>query len=114
MNTVVKASLIALGMGFVMICVVDAVNPQSILGWLSGQSASKAQVTVVVNKADNQPITVKLSKLNGEVVASQQLEEGNIVHFGLKNAENGTYRVEVTDGLTRKVKEVSLVAQKPV
>ena len=112
MNTTLKASLIALGMGFVMICVVDAITPQSLLGSLSGQSAPKANVTVVVNRIDNEPVTVRLSKANGEVIASEQLVDGNTIHFGLKDAVNGTYRVEVSNSTTKKVKDVILSAQK--
>ncbi|GAB3895623.1 hypothetical protein GCM10028803_12350 [Larkinella knui] len=114
MNTTLKASLMALGMGFIMICVVDAVTPQSLLKALVGQSGPKANVTVVVNRVDDQPITVRLSKLNGEVIASKQLGEGNTVHFGLKDAVNGTYRVEVSNATTKKVKDVVLSAQKAV
>ncbi|GAB3333702.1 hypothetical protein GCM10027299_41470 [Larkinella ripae] len=114
MNTTLKASLIALGMGFVMICVVDAVTPQSLIGSLLGQSKPKANVTVVVNRVDDQPVTVQLSKQNGEVIASGQLVEGNTIHFGLKDAENGTYRVEVSNATTKKVKDVTLSAQKAV
>lgn len=112
MNATLKASLIALGMGFVMICVIDALVPQSLLGSLLGRPAPKANVTVVVNRVDNQPVTVQLSKLNGEVIASEQLVEGNTIHFGLKDAVNGTYRVEVSNSTVKKVKDVTLSAQK--
>ncbi|MGV3559823.1 hypothetical protein [Larkinella arboricola] len=112
MNTTLKASLIALGMGFVMLCVVDAITPQSLLGSLLGQSAPKANVTVVVNRVDNEPVMVRLSKANGEVIASEKLIDGNTIHFGLKDAVNGTYRVEVSNSTTKKVKDVILSAQK--
>ncbi len=112
MNTTLKASLIALGMGFILICVIDAITPQSLLGSLLGQSAPKANVTVVVNRIDDEPVTVRLSNSNGEVIASQQLIDGNTIHFGLKDATNGTYRVEVSNSTTKKVKDVILSAQK--
>lgn len=114
MNTTLKASLIALGMAIVMIFVVDAVTPKSLLNSLVNHSGPQANVTVVVNRVDDQPITVKLSKMNGEVIASEQLGEGNTIHFGLKDAVNGTYRVEVSNATTKKVKEVVLSAQKAV
>lgn len=112
MNTFGKASLMALGMAFVLICILDAVTPQSILKSLSGQSAPKANVTVVVNKVDDQPVTVRLSNQEGQVIASQELGGGNTVQFALKEAKNGTYQIEVTDGVTTRVKEVTLSAQK--
>lgn len=114
MNTTLKASLTVLGMGAVMICLVDAVTPRPLLGLLTGQAVPKANVTVVVNRVDDQPVTVRLSKLNGEVIASQQLGEGNTIHFGLKDAVNGTYRVEVSNATTKRVKDVVLSAQKAV
>lgn len=114
MNTTLKASLMALGMGFIMFCVIDAVTPQSLLNALLGQSAPKANVTVVVNRVDNEPVLVQLSNSNGEVIASKQLVDGNTIHFGLKDAVNGTYRVEVSNSTTKKTKDVTLSAQKAV
>jgi hypothetical protein len=80
-------------------------------------SAQNAKVNVMVAKEKGSLLSVQLLDGSGAVLVTQQLDKNETTtrtRFDLSQLQDGKYKVVVTDGASKIVKEVNLQTKTPV
>ena len=121
MKTITKTLTLALTAAILSFASVSAkpANPATApAAYKVGMYVSQKTTTlnVMVEKQAGNTIVIRLKDNAGQLLATQALkgaDERSWSKFNLSQLEDGTYKVEITNGRDVTVKEITLSTQKP-
>lgn len=74
------------------------------------------RVNVQIQKAANAKLRIRILNAENNTLATKQVaknETEGLIRFNLTSLEDGTYRVEISDGIRKQVKEIQLKTDLP-
>ncbi|MFC5409036.1 T9SS type A sorting domain-containing protein [Larkinella bovis] len=119
MKTFISSVLVALAVSASTVTFANADKEKKAATYQVGMypSAEAAKVNVMVAKEKGTALDVLLIDTNGTILATQRLgknETTTRTRFDLSDLQDGSYKVVVSDGASKIVKEVNLQTKKPV
>ncbi|WP_234733201.1 T9SS type A sorting domain-containing protein [Tellurirhabdus bombi] len=79
-------------------------------------SAESTKLNVIVDSKSNNSLLVRLLTTDGNELATQRIvksKRATHVRFDLINLQDGVYKVEITDGEKKEIKEITLSTTVP-
>ncbi|GAB3334469.1 hypothetical protein GCM10027299_42710 [Larkinella ripae] len=119
MKTFISSVLVALAVSASTVTFANSDNEKAAAAYQVGMypSAEAAKVNVTVAKEKGTSLDVLLLDGSGTVLATHHLNKSETTsrtRFDLSELQDGSYKVVVSDGSSKIVKEVNLQTKKPV
>lgn len=119
MKKFISSVLVALALSASTVTFANSDKEKAVASYQVGMypSAEVAKLNVVVAKEKGVALDVVLMNNNGLILATHRLSKNETTtrtRFDLSELQDGNYKVVVSDGSSKVIKEVNLLTKKPV